>query len=190
MSIIKKTLFSIILFSTLCCSKDNDQVATEESIIISIMIDELTANLDLAYELGDKKNEELVLDSLRSLKVNIFVDPIMRNMDQKLLLPSQFQELQNLADSIFKLPKKKINRNLIITKKNIKITFDNDLRNFKEKFPQKLFFSRIAFDKKLKTAVLFAGNSFGKLQSYTNFYILKKNNEKWEIVYEQKVEIS
>lgn len=154
------------------------------------MVDELAANLSLAYELGDKKNDEINLDSLKSIPLYIFVDPLMKNMDQKVFLPSQFQELQNLVESISTLPEKEITPDLIFSKKNIQITFDKNLANFKGQFPQKVFFSRIAFDENLKTAVLFAGNSFGKLQSYTNFYILEKNNGIWEIVYKQDIEIS
>ena len=190
MSKIKKTLILLILFSNLSCTKDTDQIAIEESSIISIMVDEMTVNLALAYELGDKENENRDLDTLENLKTTIFVDPIMKKLDHKLVLPNQFQELQDLVDNINRLPEKKINQNSIISNDKIKIFFDANLKNFKGKYPQILFFSPIAFNKELKTAILFAGNKLGKLQSYTNFYILKKNHNKWEIVYTQSEEIS
>lgn len=53
-----------------------------------------------------------------------------------------------------------------------------------------VFISRIAFSKDFKNAALYAGHTTGKLSGFVNLYLLKKENEKWEIIYKKNVEVS
>lgn len=188
-----KIVFLIIFIFFACETHKKDElIEKEEARIFSFFIDELATSYPPPPPppRDGSTRKKINWDSISRIRVRLVVDTIMSNFKQKANVPKEFEGFQYLADNINNLPEKGISKELVESEVGHNLIFGNTLEDFKGEHPQMVFISRIAFNDKMDQAALYAGRTSGKLSGYVNFYLLKKKNNKWKIIFKKNVEIS
>ncbi|QED38280.1 hypothetical protein FK178_11395 [Antarcticibacterium arcticum] len=181
----------VLLFCLNSCQNQEKFQKNEaaESNIYSIIIDELAVHLPPPWPPpnGLSRRE---LDSIKRIKLELVVDTVMFKTDLGFQLTESHQEYQPLVDEISTLDERAINPKTIKSSIGHSLVYGMTLEASSSPYPQLIKISRISFNCDTTKAALFASRNTGRLSGVVILYLLEKENNIWEIVYEQKVLIS
>ena len=183
-------ILGLILLNS--CEKSSVNIEKEEGKIISLLIDEMA----IAFPIpppppkDGSKPKPINIDSIKNVRVEIVVDTNMFQTSYKTVIDDEFSKYQKLIDSIPFLAAKSMRKKNINSEKEHNLIFGNSLEDSKSKYAQMISVSRIKFDEDQNVAALFARHSTHPLAGYLNFYLLKKDNGKWKIIFKKNIEVS
>lgn len=181
-----KLLIIIILFSD--CKPQHQDLEIDEKKIISFIVDEYAIPLPPppSADRNDTIVSRKVIDSLKNVKLNIGVYPIMGNEINSIegqKIPGLYKKLLN-----FDLPDKTIREiaelrsvqgHKIVLADTTVISKTKEFMNFDILFN----FSRIRFDKNKTKAILEMSVSRSRLAGYAQIICLNKQGDKWTTVH-------
>ncbi|MCM4161846.1 hypothetical protein FHG64_08020 [Antarcticibacterium flavum] len=187
-------LFILILtlLLVLSCNKPPNNPEKQEAAIYSLLIDKMAKPLPPPPPppKDGSKPKSINFDSINKVKMEIVVDTMMFNTSNTLDLQEEFSEFQMLVDSISSLPVKPVKKEYLKSEKGHTLIFGRSLEDSDTQYSQMLGISPIAFNQQNNKAAVYAGHSTHPLASYLKLYLLKKINEKWQIVFEKTIEVS
>ncbi|WP_281991565.1 hypothetical protein [Aquimarina aggregata] len=143
--------------------------------------------------------KEMGWDSIKKLKQDIAVYPILKNNNKAL---SDFSELKDIEFKTFfeKIKKNKKVLRLDLSKFNVKKQFQlsiidtsllkKDKYYVDKNFDKLLTFQNISFNNEFNKAIIIIGVSIGPLNGYSSLVFLEKKNGNWTIKNSKTISIS
>ena len=182
----------LVAISLISCSHPSVNVDKEESLIFSLIIDEMAQPFPPPPPPPKDGStlKPINIDSINKVQVEVVIDTILFHTVRTFDLKDDFSKYQKLVDSIPSLPAKSLKTNYIESQEGHTLVFGDSLDDSEDPHSQIIGISRIAFNQKKNIAAVYVGHSTHPLASTVSLFLLKKKNGKWRIVYKERVEVS